>query len=58
MSKRGHNEGSIVKRNDGRWQGAVTVGRNFDGSQKRKYIYGKTRSEVANKMSELIHSII
>ena len=55
--KRGHNEGSIVKRKDGRWQGAVTIGRNDDGSQRRQYVYGKTRGEVAEKMNNLISSI-
>ena len=55
--KRGNNEGSITKRKDGRWQGAVTIGRNDDGSQKRKYIYGKTRTEVSVKINELLHSI-
>lgn len=55
--KRGHNEGSITKRKDGRWQGAVTTGRNEDGSQRRRYVYGKTRSEVSEKINELLHSI-
>lgn len=55
--KRGHNEGSIVKRKDGRWQGAVTIGRNDDGGQRRQYVYGKTRGEVAEKMNKLINSI-
>ena len=55
--KRGHNEGSIIKRKDGRWMASVTVGRNPDGSQKRQCFYGKTRTEVAEKMNELIHNI-
>ena len=55
--KRGNNEGSIIKRKDGRWMASVTVGRNADGSQKRQCFYGKTRSEVAEKMNELIHDI-
>lgn len=57
MPRRGKNEGSISKRSDGRWQGCVTIGRNPDGSQRRKYIYAKTRTEVAVKMNELICSI-
>ena len=57
MSKRGNCEGSISKRKDGRWQGAVTVGKNPDGSQKRQYIYGKTRMEVAVKMNELLQVV-
>lgn len=55
--KRGNNEGGITKRQDGRWQGTVTVGRNDDGSQRRQYVYGKTRSEVAEKINEILHNI-
>ena len=55
--KRGNNEGSITKRKDGRWQGAVTIGRNDDGSPRRQFIYGKTRREVAEKVNSLINSI-
>ena len=46
MSKRSNGEGSISKRNDGRWCAAHTVG------GKRKYLYGKTRKEVARKPRE------
>lgn len=55
--KRGNNEGSITKRKDGRWQGAVTIGRNDDGTPRRQFIYGKTRREVAEKVNTLINSI-
>ena len=55
--KRGNNEGSIVKRKDGRWQGAITVGRNSDGSQKRLYVYGKTRTEVSEKINAVLYDI-
>lgn len=55
--KRGNNEGSITKRKDGRWQGSVTIGRNEDGSQRREYVYGKTRTEVAEKINNLINSV-
>lgn len=57
MSKRGNGEGSITKRSDGRWQGSVVVGRGADGKLMRKYLYGKTRSEVATKVSEVVQSI-
>lgn len=57
MSRRGKNEGSISKRKDGRWQGCVTIGRNPNGTQRRKYFYAKTRCEVAAKMNDLICSI-
>ena len=31
MAKRGNGEGTIVKRNDGRYMGSVTIGRNING---------------------------
>jgi integrase len=46
MSKRGNNEGSIYKRKDGRWSAALVV----DGG-KRRYLYGKTRQDVARKLN-------
>ncbi len=51
--KRAHGEGSILKRKDGRWQGAVTVGYDDEGKQKRKTIYGKTQAEARKKMEEV-----
>ena len=51
---RGNGEGTIVKRNDGRWMGAVTIGVDpKTGRLKRKYIYGNKRKEVAKKMTDL-----
>jgi hypothetical protein len=44
MGRRGNNEGSISKRDDGRWMSRITV----EGG-KRKYFYGDTRQEVAKK---------
>ena len=55
--KRGAGEGSISKRKNGLWQGAVTIGRNDDGSQKRKYFYGKTRNDVTAKITEAIREL-
>jgi len=51
--KRGQNEGSIVQRKDGRWQAQVTVGYK-GGKQVRKAMYGKTREEVAGKMTKAL----
>jgi integrase len=45
--RRGHGEGSIFKRADGRWSGQLTL-----PSGKRKTIYGKTRREVVEKLVE------
>jgi len=43
--KRGHGEGSIYQRKDGRWAASITL----DGG-KRKTFYGKTRREVQEKL--------
>jgi integrase len=49
-SKRGQNEGSIYRRADGRWAGAVSLGYK-GGKRYRKAIYGKTRAEVRRKVA-------
>ena len=55
--KRGAGEGSILKRKDGLWQGSVTIGRNKNGTQKRKYFYAKTRAEVAAKVTTALKDL-
>jgi len=45
MTRRGHGEGTIAKRADGRWVGAVSL---QDG--KRKWFYAKTRRDVQEKL--------
>jgi integrase len=52
--RRGHGEGSIYRRPDGRWSAIVTVG-HVKGKQRRKYIYGTTRKEVAEKLKKALH---
>lgn len=47
--RRGNNEGSITQRPDGRWEARITL----DG-KKRKSFYGKTRQEVARKLTEAL----
>ncbi len=49
MSRRGNGEGSITRRKDGRWMGRYTI-QTADGP-KQKAVYGKTRAEVAEKMT-------
>lgn len=45
--KRGHGEGSISQRKDGRWMGQVTLGIDQTTKKaKRLTYYGKTRKEV------------
>jgi len=53
MSKRGQNEGSIYKRPDGRWTSVINLG--YEGGKlKRQYFYGKTRDDVAGKLTEAL----
>jgi integrase len=53
MAKRGQNEGSIYRRDDGRWVAQVNVGY-MDGKRKRKYLYGDTRREVAEQIKAVL----
>lgn len=50
MARRGHGEGSISRRKDGRYQAAITL-----ENHKRKYFYGKTRKEVQDKLNAALH---
>ncbi len=52
MAKRGNNEGTITKRADGRWEARITL-----PGGKRKCFYGKTRQEVARRLSEARHDL-
>ena len=52
MSKRGNNEGSISKRKDGRWWGRYTL--NTPDGPRQMGVYGKTRSEVAEKLRRIM----
>ena len=55
--KNGNNEGTIRKRKNGTWEGRYTIGYDSHGKQKQKSIYGKTRAEVAKKLSEMTSAI-
>lgn len=50
--RRGRGEGSIFKREDGSWCASITVGV-INGRRQRKFVYGKTRKEVAEKLQSL-----
>ena len=54
-NRRGNHEGSIYYRDDGRWAASVTIGYDADGKRIRKMFYGKTRSEVAIKMTSALN---
>jgi integrase len=53
MARRGHNEGSIYKRADGRWAASMTIGYEA-GKLKRKTFYGKTRREVQEHLTKAL----
>jgi integrase len=48
--RRGHGEGSITQRKDGRFQAAITL-----DNHKRKFFYGKTRKEVRDKLNMALY---
>lgn len=52
--KRGNSEGSVYRRADGKWAGAVTLGFNEQGNPRRKVVYGGTRAEAARKLADLL----
>jgi integrase len=49
--RRGHGEGSIYQRADGRWVAVIDLGY-VAGKRKRKTFYRKTRKEAAAKLNE------
>ena len=48
--KREYGTGSISQRKDGKWQGRVNLGTDFNGKRKQKYFYGNTEKEVKKKL--------
>lgn len=53
MSRRGDN---IRKRKDGRWEGRYVISRTSNGINKYRSVYGKTYSEVKNKLQQCVNS--
>ena len=49
MARRGHGEGSIYQRRDGRWTGFIPL----EGG-KRKFFYGKTRRDVQQQLRQAL----
>jgi integrase len=50
MAKRGHGEGSIYRRKDGRWTAEISL----EGG-KSKFLYGKTRKEVQERLKAALY---
>jgi integrase len=55
-SRRGHGEGTISKRRDGRWEARVDLGW-FDGKRVRRTFYGVTRAEAAEKLRKALELV-
>lgn len=56
--KRGHGEGTIYQRKDGRWCSQITVRIDpVTGKPKRKTLYGRTRREVADELTRIRHEL-
>ncbi len=53
--RRGHGEGTITQRKDGRWEAKIDLGYQ-DGKRKRKAFYGETRREVADQLKTALHT--
>lgn len=51
--RRGHNEGSIHQRKDGRWVASIDLGWE-NGKRKRKHLFADTRKEVAEKLKVVL----
>lgn len=57
-NKRGHNEGSIRQRKDGRWEVRVTAGIDFEtGKPKRISYYTDTKAEATKLLHEVEYKI-
>lgn len=54
--RRGHGEGLIRKRPDGRWEGRLDASR-IGPARRRKSVYGRTRAEVVQKLRQAGASI-
>ena len=50
--RRGHGEGSIRKRSDGRWEALLSDGYDGQGRRQRRNFLGRTRGEVQRKLDE------
>ncbi|MBE6081510.1 MAG: site-specific integrase [Tissierellaceae bacterium] len=57
MSKKGQGEGNIRQRKDGTWEARYSLGVDKNGKRIRKSIYGKTRNEVAKKLTKILNDI-
>jgi integrase len=55
--RRGNNEGSIYKMQDGRWRAAVSVGKDAHGKPKRQVFTKPTRHEVQDELAKALRDV-
>jgi integrase len=53
VSRRASGEGSIKKADDGSWRGAIRLGTDPTGKAIRRYVRGRTQTEVRTKLDRL-----
>jgi integrase len=51
--RRGHGEGSITERGDGRWMVRIDLGRGIDGKRQRKTAYAATQADAVDLLRKL-----
>lgn len=51
--RRGHGEGTVTRRSDGRWQVCIDLGRGIDGKRRRKFAYAATQGEAIKQLKRL-----
>jgi len=51
--KRATGEGNIYQREDGRWVGRLSLGKDSAGKRQRKVVYGRTQAEVLSKLDSM-----
>lgn len=56
VRRRGRGDGSLKQRSDGRWEASAEVSV-YGTGRHRKYVYGRTRAEVAEKLQALKRSL-
>jgi len=58
QSRRGKGEGCITQRADGLWMSRVVVGHDANGKRRHKWFYGRTKKEVATKLTNEAAAVI
>ena len=57
MKKREAGQGSLFKRNDGRWEGRVVIGYNEQNKPITKRVTSKDKLECERKLDEILNKV-